>query len=92
VPAGKDTWMVSGSNTRIGADATMKAELYKTASGFCAEKHREFVPVSSNYVNIVIGRPGSSELTFRCLLETDSEYQRPNMKAVPNTSIEIIQK
>lgn len=92
VPAGKDTWMVGGSNTRIGADDTMKADLYKTATAFCAKQNKMLVPISSNHINIVIGRPGNAELIFRCLLESDPEYQRPNMKPVPNTSIEVIQK
>ena len=92
VPAGKDTWMVAGSNTRIGADATMKAELYKAAAASCAAQNKIFEPVSTNYVNLVIGRPGSSELTFRCLLEGDPELTRPIMKPVANTSIEVIQK
>jgi len=92
VPAGKDTWMVTGSNTRIGADATMKAELYKKASDYCAGQNKYFVPVSQNYINLVIGRPGNVDLTFRCLVEGDPELSRPIMKKIPDTSIEVIQK
>ncbi len=93
VPAGKDTWMVAGTNSRIGADSTMKTDLYKTASDFCAAKNKAFTPVSQNYTSIVIGRPASAELVFRCLSESDPEYKRPNMEAVyPKSRIEIENK
>jgi hypothetical protein len=29
-------------------------------------------------------------LTFRCLLESDPELQRPDMRPVPNASIEVM--
>ncbi len=92
VPAGKDTWMVAGSNSRIGADAIMKADLYKTAADFCAGQDKIFTPVSMNYIHLVIGRPASADLTFRCLVEGDPELTRPTMKPVPDTTIEVIEK
>jgi hypothetical protein len=92
VPAGQDTWMVGGGNSGIGRDAELQADLYRTANGFCVGQNKKFMPVSSNQVTLAFGRPGSAQLTFRCLLESDPEYQRPNMKPVPNTSVEVIQK
>jgi hypothetical protein len=91
VPAGKDTWMISGTNTRIGADSTMKADLYKKASDFCASKNKVYIPVSQNYISHCSGsgficNPGSADLFFRCLDEGDPELTRPIMEPVPDKS------
>jgi len=84
VPAGKDTWMVAGTNSRIGADSTMKAGLYKKASDFCVSKKKVLVPVSQDYKFLVIGRPASADLFFRCLDEGDPELTRPTMAPAPD--------
>lgn len=91
VPAGKDTWMIAGTNTRIGADSTMKAGLYKKASAFCASQNKVFMPVSQHYISHCSGsgfvcNPGSADLVFRCLLEGDPELTRPTMEPVQDTT------
>lgn len=90
---GKDTYMVASSDTTIGAGGgKLKVKLYKEAGKYCAEQNKVFTPVNSSSIDWAIGRPASAELTFRCLLESDPELQRPDMKFTPNTSIEVIQK
>ncbi len=91
VSAGKDTWIIGGSNSRLGDPAAVKIELYKAAAAYCSEQNKMFTPVNINQTNMFYGA-GSSELTFRCLLESDPEYKRPKMKKTPDTSIEVINK
>ena len=90
-PAGKDTWIVSGTSGVL-SPAKYKTELYEKASVFCAGKNREFLPISSSDINVTAWTPGSSELVFRCLLENDPEFARPLMKPAPNVSVEITHK
>jgi hypothetical protein len=90
---GKDTYLVASSDTTIGAGGgNLKVKLYKEAGKYCAGQNKILTPVNSSSIDWAIGRPASAELTFRCLLESDPELQRPDMKFAPNTSIEVIQK
>jgi len=93
VKTGKDTYMVASSDTTIGAGGgNLKVKLYKEAGKYCVAQNKILMPVNSSSIDWAIGRPASAELTFRCLFESDTELQRPDMKRVPNASIEVIQK
>ncbi|MEI6827574.1 MAG: hypothetical protein WCK54_18425 [Desulfuromonadales bacterium] len=88
VKVGKDTYMVSSADTTIGSGGgNLKVKLYKEAGRFCAEQKKELSPVNSSSVDWAIGRPASAELTFRCLLESDPELKRPDLKIAPNTNL-----
>jgi hypothetical protein len=91
VPAGKDTYMIGGENSRISDPATVKIKLYKAANNYCKKQKKSFMPVSSNQETMFYGA-GSSELTFRCLYENDPEFTRPYVKKTPGTSIEVMYK
>lgn len=89
---GKDTYMIASSSTRVGTGGgNLKVELYKRAAEYCATKNTVLSPSSSSSIDWAVGRPASAEITFRCLLESDPEWQRPDMKHVPNTTVEVIQ-
>jgi predicted small secreted protein len=90
IPAGKDTFFISGRGYAVTSSNAFP-HLYKKANAFCNEHGKLMNPVSSHSEK-VDQMSSSVELTFRCLLESDPEYQRPNMKPVPNASIEVIQK
>jgi uncharacterized protein YcfL len=69
VPAGQDTYRISGSNLAIGASGTqIKTDLYKKASDYCAAQGKVFEPVDSSSVDYRVFRgTANAELTFRCL-------------------------
>jgi len=77
VPAGKDTYIVSGHD-ELTSGRNVKAELYKKAYAHCENMGKKVLPLNES-VSIY-----SSELRFRCLLESDPEYVRPIMETVPN--------
>jgi hypothetical protein len=90
ISAGKDTYFISGRGYAVTSSNAFP-HLYKEANAFCKGQGKLMNPVSS-HAEKVDQMSSSVELTFRCLLESDPEYQRPNMKPAPNTSIEVIQK
>jgi len=90
VPAGKDTYFVSGRGYAVASGGSF-AKVYKEADEFCKKQGKFFTPVSS-HAEKIDQMSSSVELTFRCLLEGDPELQRPQMKPLPNTAIEVIQK
>jgi hypothetical protein len=89
VKIGKDTYMVASSDTTIGSGGgNLKVSLYRVAGQYCIDQNKELLPVTSSSIDWAVGRPASAELTFRCLLASDPEMQRPTMKAIPNIQIE----
>ena len=83
-PAGKDTYLIAGSN---GMDegpkgVNIKATLYAKANSHCESLGKKFSPLNES----VTAR--TAELRFRCLYENDPEYKRPNMTAVPDVKVE----
>jgi hypothetical protein len=90
IPAGKDTYFISGRGYAVTSSNAFP-HLYKEANAFCSGQGKLMNPISS-HAEKVDQMSSSVELTFRCLLENDSEYQRPNMRTEPNTKIEVIQK
>jgi hypothetical protein len=89
VPAGQDTWMISGSSTRPNAGAAMKAELYQRASDYCTCQKKIFQPVSFNSYTVPVGVKDEAGLTFRCLDAGDPELTRPIMLPAPSTNIQM---
>jgi hypothetical protein len=69
VPAGPDTYLVSGSDLSIGASgAQIKTDLYKKASDYCATQDKVFKPVDTSSVDYRVFRgTANAELTFRCI-------------------------
>jgi hypothetical protein len=88
VPAGKDTYMISGHGYAIGGPEAM-LELYKAANRYCLGLERHFLPVSTNTVPFD-QRSSSVSMNFRCLLAGDRELERPMMRIEPTTRIEVI--
>ena len=77
VPAGKDTYIVSGMN-EMTSGRQVKSTLYKKANAYCEALGKKVLPLNES-VSIY-----SAELRFRCLTEDDPEYVRPIMKSVPS--------
>ena len=69
VPAGKNKYMVSGSNLAIGASGSqIKTDLYKKASEFCTAQGKVFEPVDASSVDYRVFRgTANAELTFQCI-------------------------
>jgi len=69
VPAGKNKYMVSGSNLSIGASGSqIKTDLFKKASDYCTSKGEIFEPVDTSSVDYRVFRgTANAELTFRCV-------------------------
>jgi len=69
VPAGKDTYLIGGSDAALNL-SSLKVKLYRRATAFCSTQQKDlFVPVtSSEHTQVSIA---TYDLTFRCLSEDD---------------------
>jgi hypothetical protein len=90
VPMGQDTFMISKqSSTGFHSASSVKADIYKEGSEYCASQGKEFQPVNDHGVDGVPGRSfASAEVQFRCLSKGDAELSRPTMKPIANIRIE----
>jgi Short C-terminal domain len=90
IPMGQDTFMISKqSSTGFHSAGSVKADIYKEGSAYCASQGKEFQPVNDHGVDGVPGRSfASAEVQFRCLTKGDAELRRPTMKPIPNIRIE----
>jgi hypothetical protein len=80
-PIGKDTYMIANSSVAMGeGGGNLKAKLIQEASRFCATQSKLLMLVGFSSADMAFGRPASADITFRCLLENDPEYIRPNIK------------
>ena len=87
VMVGKDTYIVTSSATSVGDTGRFqKANLYKEAGLFCAKQGKSAMSVSSSFDDGMIGRRPSAEVTFRCLLESDPEWKRPDIQTPASES------
>jgi hypothetical protein len=78
VPAGKDTYLIGGSDGALNLSA-LKVKLYRQATAFCSTlQNNVFVPVTES--ERTRGSSATCDLTFRCLSENDlapiSDYIR----------------
>lgn len=89
VPYGKDSFLLSSEDVWGGySQGSLQVKAAQRASSFCAEQGKVFV-VRNTAGQGVQGWTGtSSTLIFSCILETDSEYQRPNLRKEPDVVIE----
>lgn len=90
VPMGQDTFMISKqSSTGFHSAGSVKADIYKEGSEYCAKLGKEFQPVNDQGVDGVPGRSfANAEVQFRCLSKGDAELSRPTMKPMANIRIE----
>ncbi len=90
VSMGQDTFMISKqSSTGFHSAGSVKADIYKEGSAYCASQGKEFQPVNDRGVDGVPGRSfASAEVQFRCLSKGDAELSRPTMKPIANIRIE----
>ena len=90
VPMGQDTFMISKqSSTGFHSAGSVKADIYKEGSAYCASQGKEFQPVNDHGVDGVPGRSFANvEVQFRCLSKGDAELSRPTMKPMANIRIE----
>lgn len=86
VPAGKDTYMVTGASHGGAAGGKEGAAALKAANAHCEKmgKHLQIRRTDSGYsLNYA-----SMNLIFSCLDENDPEYKRPDLRKDPTTIIE----
>lgn len=90
IPIGQDTFMITKqSTTGFHSGASVKAEIYREANEYCVKTGKQLQPVSDRQVDGVPGKAfANAEITFRCLLQSDSELNRPTPKPAPNVIIE----
>ena len=77
VPAGKDTYLVAGTD-EFTSGRNVKTKLYIKANAYCETIGKKLLPLNESVTGI------SAELRFRCLNEDDPNYVRPIMKSVNN--------
>lgn len=81
VPAGKDTFIVAGSDG-VSHGSMIKIQLYVEATAHCSSVGKELQPTNESV------SADAAELRFRCLDANDPEYHRPVMEPEPNIKIE----
>lgn len=90
IPRGRDTYMISKSGTAVGSGSSIKADLYREADAWCRARGLVMVPLSESSVDGIAGtRRASAEIVFRAVPPGDAEDARTNLRAVPDTVIEI---
>lgn len=73
---GNDTYSVTSSGAGFSTDG-VKADVYREANEFCAQKTRVMVEVSLKTQDGALGRnPPSADLKFRCLVQGDPEINQ----------------
>jgi hypothetical protein len=89
IPMGQDTFMISKqSSTGFHSAGSVKADIYREGSAYCASQGKEFQPVNDRGVDGVPGRSfANAEVQFRCLSKGDAELSRPTMKPIANIRI-----
>lgn len=88
VPAGRDSYMVSGSVRGGMLAGNSVIEATKTANAFCAKQSRVMI-LRHTQTDGNAGFGGEhSSLLFSCVDESDPEYRRPNVRKDPTTVIE----
>lgn len=88
VPAGRDSYMVSGSVHGGMMAGNSIIEATKTANAFCAKQSKMMI-IRHAQTGGDAGFGGEhSSLVFSCVNENDPEYQRPNLHKDPTTVVE----
>lgn len=88
VPAGKDSYLVSGSANGGPASGRSIIAATKTANEYCS-KLGKFMIIRHTDTGGSAGFGGEhSNLIFSCVTADDPEYQRPNLHNEPTTVIQ----
>lgn len=87
IPSGNDTYFISGHGYAQKAPEAMSS-LYREANTYCQNMGKKFVPVSTDSQSFDL-YSSSVNMHFRCLLANDPELERPTMKRIPDTLIEV---
>jgi len=87
ITVGNDTYFISGHGYAKKAPEAMTA-LYREANACCQNMGKKFVPVSTDSQSFDL-YSSSVNMHFRCLLAGDPELERPVIKRIPDTLIEL---
>jgi hypothetical protein len=88
---GKDTYMVSATSAGFGTGG-VRAKVFEKANAFCEKKGLVMVPVNLELVRgKLASNPPSAELTFRAVLESDVENQRPERLKTSADHIQVLE-
>lgn len=76
IQASSNTYTVTSSGAGFSTDG-VKADVYRAANEFCAQKNLMMVETAIKTQNGALGRnPPSADLQFRCLAQGDPEIER----------------
>jgi hypothetical protein len=88
VPAGKDSYLVSGKAVGGMNSGESLIAATKAANAYCATQ-KKFMVIRNTDTGGNAGFGGErSQLIFSCVDENDPEYKRPNLRPAPTTVIE----
>jgi hypothetical protein len=89
VPIGPDTYMISKPGDFFTfTGGSVAADLYREAGAYCAQEHKNLMPVHVSASDSGYAKVASAELQFRCLADGDPELKRPVMRDTPNVRLE----
>jgi hypothetical protein len=94
MPLGPDTYLVTReAGTGFSGTASLKADAFREAGGYCAKQGKEFQVVSTSESKppFVFGNYLRAEVQFMCLAKGDRDLARPKMRPAPDTVIEVKQ-
>jgi len=68
VPMDGGTFMIAKRSAQVGFGPPdgVKADVYREANSFCANKSKEVETVNLEVTNSALAKPGNVSLTFRC--------------------------
>lgn len=90
VPMGPDTFMLANTGAwSWSSGGELKAELYREADRFCHERGKQMMPVNAVSKDASFTQFAHAEIHFRCLAPGDPELARPDMRPIPDMTIEM---
>ncbi len=85
---GRDTYSVSSTADGMASASSAREKAYLAGKEKCNKDGKQFQMIHEKSERTRMDIDTTITVTFRCLNQQDREYQRPEIRTVPNTVIE----
>jgi hypothetical protein len=85
---GRDTYSVSATADGYRDAASARQSAFQAGAQQCASLGKRFMFVNESMTRTRMGFDTTVSVTFRCLAESDPEYERPDIRQSPAVVIE----
>lgn len=85
---GRDTYSISATSDGFRSAAAARESAFEAGAKRCASFGKRFMFVNESTARTRMGIDTTTNITFRCLSESDPDYARPDVQQTPNVVIE----